>query len=137
MWAETAQPWTLLTQSPPNYKNVVKPKDQLSGLLDSLELLVSQAKAYARALPPDNYPARVAVNTLGELAKQALKEAQDLTFIIDPPESGDHPFTNRELQVLNLAAQGLTNKEIAYCLGMINDNHDQGRDCLRERLRSQ
>ena len=33
-------------------------------------------------------------------------------------QSPPHPFSPRELEVLTLAANGLTNKEIAYRLGL-------------------
>ena len=97
----------------------------LSGLLETLELLVAQARAYERALPPDNYPARAAAATLGELGQQALNEARDLAEsypkkerpLTEQPASG-HPFSPREYEVLQLTAQGLTNKEIAYRLGI-------------------
>jgi len=94
------------------------PLSPLAGLLDTLDLLVAQARAYERALPPDNYPARAAVATLGELARQALAEARDLASSLGPSPSAPHPFSPRELQVLGLAASGLTNKEIAYRLGI-------------------
>ena len=90
----------------------------LEGLLETLGLLVAQARAYERALPPDNYPARAAVATLGELARQALNEARDLAGSLEPVPAAPHPFSPRELQVLSLAAEGLTNKEIAYRLGV-------------------
>jgi DNA-binding NarL/FixJ family response regulator len=90
----------------------------LEGLIDTLDLLVAQVRAYERALPPDNYPARAAVATLGELARQALTEARDLAAALEPPSLAAHPLSPRELQVLNLAADGLTNKEIAYRLGI-------------------
>jgi len=90
----------------------------LEGLLETLGLLVAQARAYERALPPDNYPARAAVATLGELARQALNEARDLAGSLEPASAAPHPFSPRELQVLSLAAEGLTNKEIAYRLGV-------------------
>jgi len=90
----------------------------LEGLLETLGLLVAQARAYERALPPDNYPARAAVATLGELARQALNEARDLAGSLEPAPAAPHPFSPRELQVLSLAAEGLTNKEIAYRLGV-------------------
>jgi len=90
----------------------------LDGLLEALELLVAQARAYKRALPADNYPARAAVATLGELARQALNEAYDLSASFDPESHASHPLTPREYEVLCLAADGLTNKEIAYRLGL-------------------
>ncbi len=98
----------------------------LAGLLETLDLLTDQARAYERALPPNNYPAHAAVTALAELARQALNEARDLAASLAPladPRSAakgtppaQHPFSPRELQVLTLAAQGLTNKEIAYRL---------------------
>lgn len=90
-----------------------------NGLLATLDLLLAQVRAYERALPPDNYPARAAVATLGELARQARNEAQDLTDSLLPAVvAALHPFSPREHQVLRLVAQGLTNKEIAYRLGV-------------------
>jgi len=94
------------------------PSPALAGLLDTLDLLTSQARAYERALPPDNYPARAAVATLGELASQALTEAHDLVAALGPIPPAQHPLSPRELEVLALAAEGLTNKEIAYRLGI-------------------
>lgn len=91
----------------------------LTGLLDTLDLLLAQVRAYEQALPPDNYPARAAVATLGELARQARNEAQDLADTLSPaPTRVAHPFSAREYQVLGLTAQGLTNKEMAYRLGI-------------------
>lgn len=90
----------------------------LDGLLEVLELLAAQCRAYERALPPDNYPARAAVATLGELARQALNEVHNLLALSEPETLGSHPFTPREYEVLCLAADGLTNKEIAYRLGL-------------------
>lgn len=86
----------------------------LDELIETLELLAAQAQAYERALPPDNFPARAAVASLGELARQALNEARDLAA--GQESAGEHPLSPRELEVLGLAARGLTNKEIAYRL---------------------
>jgi DNA-binding NarL/FixJ family response regulator len=89
----------------------------LEELIKTLQLLAEQAQAYERALPADNFPARAAVASLGELARQALNEAQDLASSQQSATS-EHPFSQRELEVLTLAAKGLTNKEIAYRLNL-------------------
>jgi DNA-binding NarL/FixJ family response regulator len=93
-------------------------KAQLAGLLETLNLLTAQAQAYERALPADNYQARAAVAIMGELARQALAEAQDLEAVLTVSILPSHPFSPRELEVLTLAAEGLSNKEIAYRLGL-------------------
>ena len=94
------------------------PSPLLTGLIDTLDLLNAQARAYERAIPPNNYPARAAVAALGELARRAFAEARDLATSLEPRLPTHHPFSPRELQVLTLAAEGLTNKEIAYRLGL-------------------
>jgi TrmH family RNA methyltransferase len=96
----------------------VKSPSQLAGLREALDLLVSQARAYEHALPPNNYYARAAAVTLGELGRKALNEARDLAESSETPSSPTHPFSRREMEVLGLATHGLTNKEIAYRLGI-------------------
>jgi DNA-binding NarL/FixJ family response regulator len=81
-------------------------------------LLVEQAQAYERVLPANNYAARAAVAALARLAKQAQAEAVSLADSFQPVQTSRHPFSQREHEVLTLAAEGLTNKEIAYRLGI-------------------
>ena len=88
---------------------------RLEGLLYTLDLLNSQARAYERAFT-SNITARTAVVALAELAQQAINEAHDLAASLQPTPSAPHPFSPREFEVITLAAQGLTNKEIAYRL---------------------
>jgi DNA-binding NarL/FixJ family response regulator len=92
---------------------------QLTALIETLRLMTEQARAYERVLPPNNHAARMAVAALGELARQALAEAQDLDDSLTRVEPDkNHPLSPREHEVLTLAAMGLTNKEIAYRLGI-------------------
>jgi DNA-binding NarL/FixJ family response regulator len=95
-----------------------KPVTPLDSVLDTLELLVAQVRAYERALPPNNFPARAAISTLGELARQALNDARDLQSSMESAETPHHHLSPREMDVLSLASLGLTNKEIAYRLGI-------------------
>ena len=88
--------------------------EPLASLQNVLTLLVEQAQAYERALPTNNYAARAAVAALTRLARQAQSEAVSLAESIQPQQTSEHPFSPREHQVLTLAAEGLTNKEIAY-----------------------
>jgi DNA-binding NarL/FixJ family response regulator len=90
-------------------------------LIEALDLLLSQARAYERALPANDYRARAAVAALSRLAQRARSEAlslADASQAASEQVQPAHPFSPREYQVLSLAAQGLTNKEIAYRLGI-------------------
>ena len=93
----------------------------LVALLEALNLLIEQARAYERALPVHDHRARTAVATLSRLALRAHSEALSLA---DASQTSSqqaqpvHPLSPREYQVLCLAAEGLTNKEIAYRLGI-------------------
>ncbi len=94
--------------------------DQLdfNGLLDTLSLLIAQARAYERALPAENFQARAVAAVMGQLAQQAINEAHDLCEQLRVAESPASILSKRELEVLRLAAEGCTNKEIAYRLGL-------------------
>ena len=97
---------------------MVDSNEPLTELQNSLDELVKRAKAYERALPANNYAARAAVAALTRLAKQAQSEAVSLADSLQSQPSTEHPFSPREHEVLTLAADGLTNKEIAYRLGI-------------------
>lgn len=92
--------------------------EPLASLRNALARLVEQAQVYERALPADNYAARAAVAALAKLARQAQGEAVSLEDALQPQPTTNHPFSPREHEVLTLAADGLTNKEIAYRLGI-------------------
>ncbi len=101
-----------------NSAATARPAWPMTGVIEVLELLIDQARAYEHALPPNNYPARAAVAALGKLSQQALNEARDAAETLKPLPPAPHPFSPRESEVLALAAEGLTNKEIAYRLGL-------------------
>jgi DNA-binding NarL/FixJ family response regulator len=90
----------------------------LESLQNTLDLLLEQAQTYERILPARDYAARAAIAALTRLAEQARSEARSLAEALQPPAAAGHPFSPRELEVLHLAAEGLTNKEIAYRLGI-------------------
>jgi DNA-binding NarL/FixJ family response regulator len=92
--------------------------EPLESLQNALASLVEQAQAYERALPANNYAARSAVAALMRLAQQAQNEAASLADSLGARPTSGHPFSQREHEVLTLAADGLTNKEIAYRLGI-------------------
>ncbi len=87
-------------------------------LQNTLDLLLEQARSYEQALPASNYPARAAVSALARLAQQAKNEALSLAETLQSPHPADQPCSPRETEVLNLTSEGLTNKEIAYRLGI-------------------
>lgn len=93
-------------------------KSHLAGLIDTLLLLTAQARAYDRALPSDNYHARAAVAAMEKLAQQAFNEAQDLAELLEAEPTPSNPLSPREQEVLKLVSEGLTNKAIAYRLGL-------------------
>ena len=95
-----------------------EPNEPLAGLQKALATLMEQAQAYERALPHSNYAARAVAAALTRLAQQAQNEAVSLADSLQPKTTSGHPFSPREREVLTLAADGLTNKEIAYRLGI-------------------
>jgi len=92
--------------------------EPLVSLQKVLASLVEQAQAYERALPHNSYAARAVVAALLKLAKQAQSEAVSLSDSLQSQLTTEHPFSPREHEVITLAADGLTNKEIAYRLGI-------------------
>jgi DNA-binding NarL/FixJ family response regulator len=102
-----------------NHHEMSPGSNSLYSLLETLNLLLEQARAYERALPANDYRARAAVAALSRLAERARSEAASLSEQEKPEtEQPDHPFSPREFQVLLLAMDGLTNKEIGFRLGI-------------------
>ena len=93
-------------------------EEPLASLQNALALLIEQTQAYERALPSNNYAARAVVAALTRLARQAQSEAFSLADSFQQQGTTEHHFSPREHEVLTLAADGLTNKEIAYRLGI-------------------
>jgi DNA-binding NarL/FixJ family response regulator len=93
-------------------------ESRVEALIDTLSLLTAQAQTYERVLPPENYQARIAIALLEKLAQQALNEARDLAAHLELTPKTSAPLSARESEVLKLVSEGLTNKEIAYRLGL-------------------
>lgn len=91
---------------------------QLEALLETLTSLAEQGRLSERALPVDQVQARLSLAVLERLAQQAANEASDLLAQLQSTPTPSHPLTPREMEVLCLASEGLTNKEIAYRLGL-------------------
>ncbi len=89
----------------------------IDGLLESLQLLLDQIETYELTLPAGDFATRSVLRTLGDMARQVFNEVEDLTALTETA-SETHPFSKREFQVINLIANGLTNKEMAYRLGI-------------------
>jgi DNA-binding NarL/FixJ family response regulator len=99
---------------PPNSELV----PQLEALLETLSLLAAQARVSQQALPAEQVQARLSLAVLERLAQQAANEAEDVLNQLQPESPQAHLLSPREMEVLRLASEGLTNKEIAYRLGL-------------------
>jgi len=62
------------------------------------------------------YPINESVITRPTVARQVLKQFQDMALLGDKMETVVAPLTNREMQILNYVADGNTNKKIARIL---------------------
>ena len=94
------------------------PIQRIETVHNLLRLMAEQARAYERTLPPSNHQARLAIASLSEMIRQALAEVADIENGLTNNSPAQHPLSPREAEVLSLAACGLTNKEIAYRLGI-------------------
>jgi DNA-binding NarL/FixJ family response regulator len=104
----------IYTAMPVNHELVT----QVRGLLETLALLREQIRADQAALPPNQVQARLALATLEQIAVQAQHEAMDIAELVELPSPDMPHLSPREMEVLRLAAEGMTNKEIAYRLGL-------------------
>lgn len=62
------------------------------------------------------YPINESVMTRPTIARQVLKQFQDIALMGNNMEAIAAPLTQRETQILNYIANGNTNKQIAYIL---------------------
>mgnify|MGYP000859474148 CR=1 FL=1 len=83
-----------------------------------LEKLLEMALIQEQALAVSNRAGRLAVHSLSELAKLALNEVREVEMAWQPEQFLLGSLSLRERQVLGLVAEGLTNKEVAYRLGI-------------------
>jgi serine/threonine protein kinase len=94
----------------------------VDGLLETLEALTEQIQNYELTLPASNYTARALLMTLSDMTRQAFNEAQGLAESLQQSQQlsllEEHPFSGREYEVLGMMADGMTNKEMAYRLGI-------------------
>jgi DNA-binding CsgD family transcriptional regulator len=95
-------------------------REQLAGLLETLGLLTAQITASQTAVPRAQVQAQLALSRLELLARQACREAEDISNLLEQPEPAATAaqLSPREMEALRLASEGLTNKEIGYRLGI-------------------
>ena len=99
-------------------KDTGETRPPLDGLLETLKALQEQVENYELTLPARDYTARAILMHLGDMTRLALNEAQELAESVRPAFSSGHPFSGREYEILGLMVQGMTNKEMAYRLGI-------------------
>ena len=64
------------------------------------------------------YPINDSLITRPKVARRVLKQFQDISSMGKTMEAVIAPLTHRETQILNYIAEGKTNKQIAYILGI-------------------
>jgi len=86
-------------------------------VIAEIEDLLVHCNAYETILPADNIQAREIISVLKDKILNLGSDAGDLLNFIDVKDQ-ENPFTQREIQILEMVSEGMFNKEIAYQLNI-------------------